>query len=100
MKRRNLTGGNQNTGEKKAPIKSKEDTHVRSIGFLRIPGGGVAGAVDVKDGKIIRIRPLHYEWKYKWEDMNPWKVKRNGKTFECSRKSQPGTFSLAYKKRV
>jgi len=20
--------------------------------------------VDVKDGKIIRIRPMHYDWKY------------------------------------
>ena len=31
---------------------------------------------------------------------NPWKIERNGKTFEPSRKSLPGPFSLAYKKRV
>ncbi len=86
--------------KKKLATKSKEETFVRSIGFLGIPGGGVAGAVDVKNGKIVRIRPLHYEWKYNWEKMNPWKVNRNGKTFGPSRKSLPGPFSLAYKKRV
>ena len=67
--------------KKKLATKGKEETFVRSIGFLGIPGGGVAGAVDVKNGKIVRIRPLHYEWKYNWEKMNPWKVSRNGKTF-------------------
>ena len=44
-------------GEKVIP-ENKEETMVRSIGYLGIPGGGVAGAVDVKDGKIVRIRPL------------------------------------------
>ena len=86
--------------KKKAIKGGAEETRVRSIGFLGIPGGGVAGAVDVKDGKIVRIRPLHYEWKFNWEKMNPWKLKRNGKTFGPSRKSLPGPFSLAYKKRV
>ena len=27
--------------------------------------------VDVKDGKIIRIRPMHYDWKYKREEHQP-----------------------------
>ncbi len=66
---------------KKAIPESKEETRVRSMGFLGTPGGGVSGVVDVKDGKIVRIRPLHYDWQYKWEDMNPWKVERNGKKF-------------------
>ncbi len=73
------------------------ETRVRSIGFAGIPGGGVTGAVDVSDGKIVRIRPLHYDWKYDWEKLNPWEIKRNGKTFGPSRKSLPGPFSLAYK---
>ena len=76
------------------------ETRFRSIGFAGIPGGGVTGAVDVKDGKIVRIRPLHYDWKYDWEKLNPWKITRNGKTFGPSKKSLPGPFSLAYKKRV
>jgi trimethylamine-N-oxide reductase (cytochrome c) len=40
------------------------ETRVRSIGFLGLPGGGAEGVVDVKNGKIVRIRPLHYDWKY------------------------------------
>ena len=85
---------------KKPIMENKEITRVRSIGFLGIPGGGVAGAVDVKDGKIVRIRPLHYDWKFDWGKMNPWKLKRNGKSFEPGRKSLPGPYSIAYKKRV
>ncbi len=43
--------------------------------------------VHVKDGKIIRVRPFHYDWKYKREEMNPWKFERNGKTLEPNFKS-------------
>jgi trimethylamine-N-oxide reductase (cytochrome c) len=87
-------------GKKTVIAEGKEETHVRSVGFGGTPSGGVAGAVDVKDGKIVRIRPLHYDWKYDWDKMNFWKIRRNGKTFEPTRKSLPGPFSLAYKKRV
>ena len=77
-----------------------EETHVRSVGFLGLPGGGAEGMVDVKNGKIVRIRPLHYDWKYEKNNLNPWKLEKNGKTLEPLMKSLPGTFSLAYKKRV
>jgi hypothetical protein len=33
-------------------------------------------AVDVKDGKIARVRPLHYDWKYDFKDVNPWKFEQ------------------------
>ena len=84
----------------KVITKGTEETHYRNVAFLGIPAGGVTGAVDVKDGKIVRIRPLHYEWKFNWEKMNPWKLTRNGKSFEPTRKSLPPPYSLAYKKRV
>lgn len=67
-------------------------------------GGGLNGggpvSVDVKNGRIVRIRPFHYDWKYTKEDFNPWKFERNGKTLEPPMKSLPSPFSLAYKKRV
>jgi molybdopterin guanine dinucleotide-containing S/N-oxide reductase-like protein len=81
-------------------IRVKDETYLRSVGFLGLPGGGAEGMVDVKNGKIVRIRPLHYDWKYDREHLNPWKLTRNGKTLEPIMKSLPGTFSLAYKKRV
>jgi len=66
--------------------------------------GGIFGAspcaVDVRDGKVIRIRPLHWGEKYDFQNFNPWKIERNGKTFEPLHKSAPAPWSLAYKKRT
>jgi trimethylamine-N-oxide reductase (cytochrome c) len=81
-------------------VDGKEKTVLRTIGLSGVTTGGAEGAVDVKDGKIIRIRPLHYDWKYNRKDLNPWKFQKNGKTLEPNWKSLPGPFSLAYKKRI
>lgn len=75
----------------------KEFTAVKGMS-----GGGVTEdsnmiQVDVKDGKIIRIRPFHFDWKYKRE---PWKIEARGKTFTASMKALIPPFTLAYKNRV
>ena len=57
-------------------------------------------AVDVKDGKVIRIRPLQFDSKYDPATFNAWKIEKNGKTFEPLKKSAPAPWSLAYKKRI
>jgi len=62
--------------------------------------GAAPCAVDVKDGKIVRIRPLHYDSKYDPKQFNPWKITKSGKTLEPLMKAVPPPFSLAYKKRV
>jgi molybdopterin guanine dinucleotide-containing S/N-oxide reductase-like protein len=77
-----------------------EKTVYRVISLGGVNGGGVPAAVDVQDNKIIRVRPLHYDSKYKKEEMNPWKIQRNGKILEPLMKSLPSPFSLAYKKRA
>jgi len=80
---------------------SGEKTLIRDISFCGVPeNGSNASMVDVKDGKIIRIRPMHYDWKYKKEDLNPWKMEVRGSTFEPSMKTLIPPYSLAYKKRV
>ena len=80
---------------------SGEKTLVRDISFCGVPeNGSNASMVDVKDGKIIRIRPMHYDWKYEPEDMNPWKMEVRGTTFEPSMKTLIPPYSIAYKKRV
>jgi anaerobic selenocysteine-containing dehydrogenase len=81
---------------------SGERTLVRDISFCGVPeNGSNASMVDVKDGRIIRIRPMHYDWKYDPEkDMNPWKFEVRGKTFEPSMKTLIPPYSIAYKKRV
>jgi anaerobic selenocysteine-containing dehydrogenase len=59
-----------------------------------------SSVVDVKNGRIVRVRPLHFDWKYDKESLNPWVMEAHGKTLEPGMKALPGTYSLAYKKRV
>jgi anaerobic selenocysteine-containing dehydrogenase len=56
--------------------------------------------VDVKDGKIIRTRPFHFDWKYKPDEFRPWKIKARGKVFEPPMKSLITPFGIGYKKRI
>ena len=45
---------------------ASEKTLIRDISFCGVPeNGSQCSMVDVKDGKIVRIRPMHYDWKYK-----------------------------------
>ena len=59
-----------------------DKTVIKALALAGLDRGGAPCAVDVKDGKIIRVRPLHYDWKYDRKDLNPWKFERNGKTLE------------------
>ncbi len=98
---KNTTTGYQKTNRKESPgVDTRVKTVLRTIGLSGVTTGGAEGAVDVKDGKIVRIRPLHYDWKYNRKDLNPWKFQKNGKTLEPNWKSLPGPYSLAYKKRI
>ncbi len=80
--------------------KPTEKTVVKVLSLGGVTGGGDPCAVDVKDGKIIRVRPLHFDSKYAREEIRPWKMQRNGYVLEASMKSMPGAFSLAYSKRA
>jgi len=62
--------------------------------------GALPAAIDVKNGKIIRIRPLHLDWKYNKKQFNPWAISVRGKTFESPTTIMQPPFNLAYKKRV
>jgi trimethylamine-N-oxide reductase (cytochrome c) len=77
-----------------------DKTVLRALGLGGFYGGGAQGMVDVKDGKILRVRPFHFDWKYDRKKVRTWKLEKNGKTLEPNWKSLPSPFSLAYKKRV
>jgi trimethylamine-N-oxide reductase (cytochrome c) len=82
------------------PAFEPEETVIRCIGLC---GGGVEPmSVDVKNGKIIRMRPLHYDDKYTEEELAPvrWKIEARGKTYESPRKGLPSHLALPYKKMV
>jgi anaerobic selenocysteine-containing dehydrogenase len=75
-----------------------EKSIVKGLGL----GGGnsITSVVDVKNGRIVRIKPLHYDWKYNPERFNPWQMNARGQTFKPYLKTLPSPFELAYKKRV
>jgi molybdopterin guanine dinucleotide-containing S/N-oxide reductase-like protein len=77
-----------------------DKTVLRSLGLGGFYGGGAEGMIDVKNGKILRVRPFHFDWKVDRKKIRTWKLQRNGKTLEPTWKSLPSPFSLAYKKRV
>ncbi len=82
------------------PWQEPETTIVRGIANGGM--GGEPSAVDSKNGKIVRIRPIRWDWKYTREELKDklWKFESRGKSFECPIKSQPPYFALSYKKRV
>lgn len=79
---------------------SGERTIVRDMSFLGSAWGANACMVDVKDGRILRIRPARFYDRYTKEEVRPWIMHARGKTFEPGEKTLPPPLSLAYKKRV
>ncbi|MBN1643281.1 MAG: hypothetical protein JW856_00450, partial [Dehalococcoidales bacterium] len=57
---------NQETG--------KEKSFVKGLGLNDFGTCGNLSVIDVKNGKIVRIRPLHYDWQYNSEKFNAWKM--------------------------
>lgn len=78
----------------------KEKRIVKGLGFCGIAADANTVEVDVANGKIIRINPLHYDRMYQPAEFNPWKIEARGKVFEPSLKSLIPPLSLGYKNRV
>ncbi len=78
----------------------EEKSFVTGLCFNSTGTDSNTSVIDVKNGKVIRIRPLRYDWKYKPEEFKPWKFEVRGKVFEPTMKSLIPPFTLAYKKRV
>jgi hypothetical protein len=79
-----------------------EKTVIEALCLGGATGVGVPCAVDVKDGKAVRVRPLHYDWKYDLSKFNLWKIERNGKTLTpafkagCTSKNISGEATSGY----
>ena len=52
----------------------KEKSIVKGLAFSDFGIDGNTSVVDVRDGKIIRIRPLHFDWRYDKQAFNIWKM--------------------------
>jgi trimethylamine-N-oxide reductase (cytochrome c) len=89
------------TGEAVGPAYESLDKTVLLTGGM----GGKTGdpvSVDVKHGKIVRVRPLHFDDNYTKEELasSVWQWERNGKIFEPPAKSLPNYFSFSLKHRA
>lgn len=85
----------------KVKVNTKVDrTVVRALALGGLLGGCDPSCVDVKDGKIVRVRPMHFDWKFDRKSFNPWKFERDGKVLESNFKGMPSPWSLSYKKRT
>ncbi|HUT67645.1 MAG TPA: hypothetical protein VMW86_03740 [Dehalococcoidales bacterium] len=74
-----------------------ENTHIIGLGFISQGSDGNVSVTDVNNGRLVRIRPLHYNWKYKPEEYRPWEIKARGKTFKVPEKSLLPPHSIASK---
>ena len=81
-------------------LKSGEFTVIKAFAMPSAAMNGSPSAVDVKDGKVIRIRSFYYDSKYTREEIQPFEVKARGKTFKLPMKSMPPHFAFSWKKRT
>jgi hypothetical protein len=60
-----------------------EKTHPKSLSLLsESGGGGNTAAIDVYNGRILRVRPFHYVCKCKIDEFKKSKVEAREKVFE------------------
>ncbi len=79
---------------------TKDKTVFKSMGFCGVGDGANIANVDVKDGKVVRIRPVHYDEYYTKDELNYWTIEARGSKFEPGMKSLLPPLSLAYKNRI
>lgn len=80
--------------------RTKDKTVYKSMGFNSFGLGSNGAAVDVKDGRIVRIRPMHLDEKYSVDEIKPWTIESHGKKLESGLETTIAPFAMAYKKRV
>jgi anaerobic selenocysteine-containing dehydrogenase len=96
MQRKDAPGGG-NSGQ---PEAGGEKSFLKGLGLNDFGSNGNISVVDVKAGKIVRIRPLHFDSKYSQEKFNSWKMEVQGQLLEPGMKTLIAHFDLGYKKRV
>jgi trimethylamine-N-oxide reductase (cytochrome c) len=80
--------------------KTSDKTVYKTTGWCGFGSGSNTAAVDVKDGRIARIRPLHLDDKYTEDELNPWKIEVRGHTLTSGLTTTLPPMAIGYKKRV
>ena len=74
---------------------TRGDTVFRGIAWSAFACSANTACVDVKDGRVLRIRPLHYDEIEGGKERRPWRIKARGKTFEPGEKTLLPPLSLS-----
>lgn len=77
-----------------------DKTVIKCMALGGLLGGAAESMVDVKDGKMLRMRPFQYNWKYDEKNFNIYTIERNGVKYQPKLVSHVGPYSLGYKKRT
>lgn len=77
-------------------------TTFASLSLVGFADAMQASAFDVVNGKLIRIRPLHYDWQYEPKDFNygSAEIEVKGQVFQPPLKSMTSYLAQGYKKRI
>ena len=70
------------SGVKDKMGRDTERTYIKNTGKSAFASASHVAAVDVRDGKILRIRPFSYDWQYGPEEFKPWKIEARGKVIQ------------------
>ncbi len=86
------------------PADKEEETksYYKLLGLCGVGYGGNLVRVDCKNGRIVRIRPVHYDWAHTQEELRKirWEVEAKGKKFAPKTKELAAPFAIVYKNRV
>lgn len=75
-------------------------TYYKTLGLGSFGMSALASEIDVKDGKIVRTRGMHFDNAYSKEYLRPWTLEAKGKKFSAPLKNDIPPFALVYKKRA
>lgn len=81
-------------------MKTADKTVMQNMSLCSFGNGANGTCIDVKDGRIVRMRPIHFGQWYTKEDLNYWTIKARGHEFEPGMETYCPPFSIAYKTRT
>jgi molybdopterin guanine dinucleotide-containing S/N-oxide reductase-like protein len=88
------------TAERPENLRIRDKTVLKTLNQHSFAQGGEIADVDVKDRKIVRIRPHHHDERYTVEELGQYTLEKDGITYQTPLKGLLPPYQLAYKKRV
>ena len=73
---------------------------IKALGLCGFGMAANPASIDVKDGRAVRIRPLHYDENYTREELKMWSLEKDGHTFDPGFKSLIPPLAMGYKMRT